>query len=541
MERFKRAPPAGLTAGAVQARRRIMRDGTVRPTRNVIASVFLALALAACARSQSAAVPPETIPDVFPAIPEVRAQNGVAALRLDAILSPEDGAPSFSYEGTIGVTPTIRVSPGDTIDLTLANDLPVRPNQINAVNIHFHGLTVSPNPPADDTIATLARPGQTLHYYVKIPPEQEPGLYWYHPHSHGESYREVTGGMSGAIVVEGLERHVPALAAMKERIIVLRDVPTSANYVDADMPLQLRTGSKPPVARPRAANNGSPCRPEQGLQPTLNRIVRAKIGIVPGERQFFRVVNASAARHFDLSIDGSRLELIAVDGVALDAYPGTPAERTVSHVVIPPAGRAEFVVTGLDHPTVLRSACYDSGSAGDPDPAVVLADLVDPRTIFPAAAAARAGVAEAAEPERLAALPTLPQADHAAALPASAARRIIRFTEDANGFYIDGKTFAMNAPPSIVARSGTVEDWTILNRTNEVHDFHIHQIHFAAERIDGRPVAQPIWQDTIVVRPHGSVELLMDFRDPIVRGIFLYHCHILDHEDQGMMAKIQVI
>jgi suppressor of ftsI len=509
--------------------------------RSYIASVLLAIFFAACSRSQSAATPSGNIPDVFPAIPEVRAQNGVATIRLDAILSPEDGAPSFSYEGTIGVTPTIRVSPGDTIDLTLANDLPVRPNQINAVNIHFHGLTVSPNPPADDTIATLARPGQSLHYYVRIPPEQEPGLYWYHPHSHGESYREVTGGMSGAIVVEGLQQHIPALATMKERIIILRDVPTSANYVDADMPLQLRTGSTPPVARARAANNGSPCRPEQGLQPTLNRIVRAKIGIEPGERQFFRVVNASAARHFDLSIDGSRLQLVAVDGVALDAYPGTPAERTVSHVVIPPAGRAEFVVTGTGRPTVLRSACYDSGSAGDPDPAVVLADLVDPRTIFPAKSTGRSGVADAAESERLAALPNLPQAQHDPEMPTPAARRTITFTEDANGFYIDGKTFAMNAPPSIVAHSGTTEVWTILNRTNEVHDFHIHQIHFAARRVDGRPVHLPIWQDTIVVRPRGSVELLMDFRDPIVRGTFLYHCHILDHEDQGMMAKIRVI
>jgi FtsP/CotA-like multicopper oxidase with cupredoxin domain len=99
----------------------------------------------------------------------------------------------------------------------------------------------------------------------------------------------------------------------------------------------------------------------------------------------------------------------------------------------------------------------------------------------------------------------------------------------------------MSAPPSIVSRAGTVEDWTIVNKTDEVHDFHIHQIHFAAERIDGKPIAHPVWQDTIVVRPHRSVVLLMDFRDPVIRGTFLYHCHILDHEDQGMMAKIRVI
>jgi FtsP/CotA-like multicopper oxidase with cupredoxin domain len=352
--------------------------------------------------------------------------------------------------------------------------------------------------------------------------------------------------MSGAIVVEGLERHIPALASMKERIIVLRDVALGANYVDADMPLQPNPAAPGKlVVRPRAGNNGSPCRAEDGLQPTLNRLVRPRIGIEFGEREFFRVVNASAARHFDFSIDGSKLQLVALDGVALDAYPGTPAVRTVDHIVIPPAGRAEFVVTGLDRPTVLRSACFNSGSAGDANPAVVLADLVDPHSIFgtPAAAADVPGsaAAQAAEQPSLVIAATLPLVDHGSDLPPPVAKRTITFTEDANGFYIDGKTFDMDAPPSIVARAGTVEDWTILNHTDEVHDFHIHQVHFAAERIDGRPVAEPHWQDTIVVPPRGSAQLLMDFRDPVVRGTFLYHCHILDHEDQGMMAKIRVL
>jgi len=512
--------------------------------RRAIAALTLAL-VSACVRGEGPNATSDAIPDVFPAIPDVRAHDGVATLRLDAILDPVTGAPAFTYAGTIGVAPTIRVSPGDTIDLTIGNGFPFRQNQINGVNIHFHGLTVSPNPPADETIVTLAHVGQVLHYRVKIPPEQEPGLYWYHPHSHREAYREVTGGMSGAIVVEGLERHFPELATMKERIVVLRDVATSANYVDADMPMQPKAGVPGAVVpRPRATSHGSSCRPEDGLQPTLNRLVHPRIGIEPGEREFFRVVNASAARHFDLSVDGERLQLVAIDGVALDAYPGTAAVITVDHVVIPPAGRAEFVVTGLDRPTVLRSACFDSGKTGDANPAVVLADLVDPRTIFGpprAAAAPGSGAAMAAEQAKLAVAASLPQAGHGPELPPPVAKRTITFTEDANGFYIDGKSFDMNAPPSVVARAGTVEDWTILNHTDEVHDFHIHQIHFAAERIDGRPVAQPHWQDTIVVRPRGSVELLMDFRDPVIRGTFLYHCHILDHEDQGMMAKIRVI
>jgi len=510
-------------------------------TRRDTALLVLAL-VTACARGAQSVAAADAIPDVFPAIPEIRAQNGVATIRLDAILDPVTGAPAFTYQGTIGVVPTIRVSPGDTIDFTLGNGFPFRQNQINAVNIHFHGLTVSPNPPQDDTLMTLAHVDQVIHYRLKIPPEQEPGLYWYHPHSHGEAYREVTGEMSGAIVVEGLERHYPALAGMKERIIVLRDVAVGANYVDSDMPLQAVPGGGV-AARPRAKNNGSPCRPEDGLQPTLNRLTRARIGIEPGEREFFRVVNASAARHFDLSIDGSRLQLIAVDGVALDAYPGTPAVRTVDHIVLPPAGRAEFVVTGLDRPTVLRSACYDSGSAGDANPAIELADLVDPRTILgtSAATAAPASAPAVATLAPLDTAATLPQLHHAAVFPKAAAKHTIVFTEDANGFYINGKAFDMDAPPAIVARAGTIEDWTIVNKTDEVHDFHIHQIHFAAERIDGARVSHPVWQDTIVVRPHRNVELMMDFRDPVIRGTFLYHCHILDHEDQGMMAKIRVI
>jgi FtsP/CotA-like multicopper oxidase with cupredoxin domain len=499
-------------------------------------ALVLAVASGCATHAASTATAQSVIPDVFPSIPEVRAVNGVATLRLDALIDPATGSPQFSYEGTIGVAPTIRVSPGDTIDLTLGNGFPFRQNQINAVNIHFHGLTVSPHAPADDTIMTLAHVGQVIHYRVKIPPEQEPGLYWYHPHSHGESYREVTGGMSGAIVVEGLEKHIPALSTMKERIIVLRDVALQPGYVDEDSPRQPAAGASTAV-RPRAANNGSPCRAESGLTPTLNRLPHANIGIEPGERQFFRVVNASAARHFDLSIDGSRLELVAIDGVALDAYPGSRPMLGVRHIVIPPAGRAEFIVTGLGHRTVLRSACFNSG-------AVVLADLVDPRTIFgtpPAAADASAGAASAAQLTEDIVAASLPQEYHAPPWPATAARRTITFTEDANGFYIDGKSFDMDAPPSIVAHAGTMEEWTILNKTDEVHDFHIHQIHFAAERIDGKTVREPHWQDTIVVHPRGSVRLLMDFRDPIIRGTFLYHCHILDHEDQGMMAKIRVI
>ena len=95
--------------------------------------------------------------------------------------------------------------------------------------------------------------------------------------------------------------------------------------------------------------------------------------------------------------------------------------------------------------------------------------------------------------------------------------------------------------------TGTVEEWTVENNTGEVHDFHIHQLHFLVKELDGVKLAHPYWADSIVL-PHrrsngqnGSAVLLMDFRDPIIKGTFVFHCHILDHEDHGMMAKIEAI
>ncbi|HEX3464849.1 MAG TPA: multicopper oxidase domain-containing protein [Candidatus Elarobacter sp.] len=476
-------------------------------------------------------------PDVFPGIPEVRAVHGIVRLTLDVVLDPVSGYPAFSWNARLGVVPTIRVRPGETIEMTVHDEMRPFSGRPDDVNVHFHGLTVSPNPPGDDALGTLARPGQTLRYVVKIPADHEPGLYWYHPHAHGETYYEVTNGMSGALVVEGIQRHLPALAAMRERVIVLRDVPSGPGFVDDDMPMTGMAGMTKHAVITHS-HTGPPCRPETGLQPTLNRQPDAHIGIRPGERQFFRVVNASAARYYDLSVDDAVLELVALDGVPLDAYPGTAPSRTVSHVLVPPAGRAEFVVTAPNHATVLRSACVDTGKLGDANPAAVLAHLVDPSN---AAATGVMPANAAVAPAPLTAGAPLPRNVLSRPLPAPAARRTIRFTEDEHGFAIDGKTFRMNDPPAVVARSGTVEEWTVVNTTDEAHDFHIHQVHFVAESVNGVPVAGRTWLDTIDVPPRGRVRLVIDFRDPVVRGTFVYHCHILDHEDRGMMAKIRVI
>jgi FtsP/CotA-like multicopper oxidase with cupredoxin domain len=530
------------TGDALRARERWLT------MRRALLPLLLSIVLSPSAVAVSAE-PPVLLPDVFPSVPEVRAVAGVARLELAVVIDPVTGEPTFAYGGGTGAGPTIRVDPGDTIDLTVRNEARPANGRSNEVNIHFHGLTVSPSAPGDDTLGTLARYGEVLHYRVHVPRNHEPGLYWYHPHVHGESYADVTDGISGAIVVEGLQQHLPALARMRERIIVLRDVPSGNGAVDADMPMTRASGA----GSAAQARGGKPCRAESGLMTTLNGQPRAQIGIHPGERQFFRVVNASGGRYFDLFVDGAILTLVARDGIPLDAFPGNAPGRRVRHLLLPPAARAEFVVQAPAHRTVLRSACVNTGSAGDADPAIILADLVDPATIFGPAGAkpAHPGHVLMRSPAlRVGA--ALPRNWYSRPLPAPAAYRTIRFTEDERGFYINGKAFTMadmDGPPAIVARSGTVERWTIVNDTDEVHDFHIHQVHFVAESIDGVAVRAPVWADTVNVPPRrhvrgltvpGSVVLAIDFRDPVVRGTFVYHCHILDHGDQGMMALIRV-
>ncbi len=123
----------------------------------------------------------------------------------------------------------------------------------------------------------------------------------------------------------------------------------------------------------------------------------------------------------------------------------------------------------------------------------------------------------------------------------------------ATEFYItvDGQTPAVFDPksgvPNIVAKQGTVEDWIIENRSNELHAFHIHQLHFMLLDYLGRPVNEPFLRDTVNVPYYNgkaleypSVRLRMDFRDPNTVGTFVYHCHLLEHEDGGMMGLIRV-
>ena len=459
----------------------------------------------------------------LPKLPQV---NG--PFTLSAVTDNTSGKSHFRYNGK-DVPPTIRVRPGQDIRVEYVNGLsPVSKERCvmmpcsNRSNLHFHGLHVSPDKPQDDVLTMSAAPGETLRYTVSVPRNQPPGLYWYHTHQHMESYRQDLDGMSGAIVVEGIDRYLPELRHMEERIMVLRDAELEEQGPE-------RSAMIRKVSLQTQGCGTSTEQPERVF--TVNGVARPEINISPGEHQFWRIVNASPDLYADIEIDGSSFDVVALDGMPFAFHNPSIRTRRMTHVLLAPAGRMEAVVTGpsAGKQATLHTRCFDTGSDGDPNASMVLADLAPKRS----SPAARTMVEDSGtpvyQPVSLASLRLLEQEQ-----PEFTAI----FTEDKGGFYINGKKFTMDSPPMLTVETGHYQHWRVSNETNEVHPFHIHQVHFLVYARNGDRLREPEWLDTVNVPTRGSVDLVMDFTDPIIRGTSLFHCHLLNHEDKGMMAKI---
>ena len=459
-------------------------------------------------------------------LPELPQASSPVALV--AASNPVTGKSEFRYRNN-NVPPVIRVQPGSILNVEYKNELSPQSNEeclgrpcMQMTNLHFHGLHVSPNAPQDDVLDMIASPGEILHYSVQVPPQQPPGLYWYHTHSHGESYVQDLDGMSGAIVVEGIERYVPEVRNMRERILVLRDLVLPADAAERQSVMES-------VAMHTAQCGAATEKPEAAF--TINGTLRPKIDIARGERQFWRIVNASPDLYADLELDSGSFEVVALDGMPLAYHDPSIRKRSMSHVLLPPAGRVEAIVTGppVDSHAALRTRCFDTGPDGDSNPAMVLADIASAPApnIQARPALGGAPVYATFSPVILKRVET------------SEPQFVVTFTEDKQGFYINGQKFEMNSGPMLTVDVGSLQHWRVINSTKEVHPFHIHQVHFLVYSVDGKSVNDPKWVDTVNV-PYGSpVDLVMDFTDPIIRGMSLFHCHLLKHEDKGMMAKIR--
>jgi FtsP/CotA-like multicopper oxidase with cupredoxin domain len=521
---------------------------------------------------------------------DLRSQNGVLEVNLTAYDSMDtSGTKRYCYSDDAGrESPNLRVSPGDLVILHLKNKLtdlspsgttvahahghphtvddPCTSGIMSAVstNLHFHGLTIPPVCHQDDVLKTSVQPGDApFEYRFRIPKNEPPGLYWYHPHIHGFSKEQLLGGASGALIVEGIERAKRSVAGLPERVFIIRD----QNLVN---PNAQPARSEPVIPKflidrdGDAANNGTGFgKPAKDL--SINYVPvsypdysPATIEMKPGERQLWRVLNASAITYLNLEVLVRRapqpLGLVAMDGVPMNhGDVQSDSVNTQTHIGLPPGARAEFIVTGPaeGEAGLLVTRTVDTGPGGENDPNRMLAKIVVS--------------SNAPEPRsRLRSSPDSISPSMETWLGDVAPVRVRRlyFSEklaDPNDptsaveFYltVDGqepKMFDMSSDlPNIIAKQGTVEDWIIENRSNELHAFHIHQLHFLMLEYAGRQVDEDFLRDTVNVPyydgrslTYPSVRLRMDFRDPNIVGTFVYHCHLLEHEDKGMMGSIRV-
>ena len=519
---------------------------------------------------------------------DLRSQNGVLEAKLTASNAAQaDGSVRYCYTDAGGhESPNLRVHPGDLVVLHLTNALrdtsngnsgqmhvhahassnPCTSGMMSPVstNLHFHGLTIPPVCHQDDVMKTSVQPGDApFEYRFRIPADEPPGLYWYHPHIHGFSKQQLLGGASGALIVEGIERAKKAAAGLPERVFIIRDL-------DLINPNALPAKSEPTVPKfmidrdGDAANNGTGFgKPAKDL--SINYVPvpypdypPATIEMKPQEKQLWRVLNASAITYLNLAVLFDRkpqpLGLVAMDGVPMnqnDSLKESVDPQT--HIALPPGARVEFVVTGPPEGAnaLLVTRTVDTGPGGENDPNRMLAKIVASGK----AAESKSTLQSSPEP--------LPPASEAWLATVSPVReRHLYFSEklvDPNDptsaveFYltVDGqepKMFDMNSDaPNIVAQQGTVEDWIIENRSQELHAFHIHQLHFLLLEYMGKPVLEDFLRDTVNVPYYNghtlaypSIRVRMDFRDPNIVGTFVYHCHLLEHEDKGMMGSIRV-
>jgi FtsP/CotA-like multicopper oxidase with cupredoxin domain len=491
---------------------------TIR-SQSVVKAISSGLALSAAVMGLSCRQNRTALPDP----PVVRSQRGVAEMTLTAARKP-DGHDTFVFDG-LDVPPTVHLAPGDTLKIHYVNALP-GPTQAAAdsgpmhmTNLHFHGLTVSPLRPQDDVLNMIAMPGEALDYTVTIPRDHMPGLYWYHTHPHGESNQQVLDGMSGALIIDGIEQYAPAVRSLRERVLVIR-----ATDIEHD-----------PNASAKASRVGlerSPCgesRDKPSRLFTVNGILRPEIDMQPGEPQFWRIVNAASDRYVDVDVAGRQFTVIAYDGAPIAHRDPAHPTRLVDHVLLPPAARVEAIVDApkVEGRSVLRTRCVDSGPDGDPHPGMVLADVVVSR-----AAQATRNDTPPVDVEPTFKVVNLEDVERQPPVFTAV------FTEGDHKFYINDHLFSLDDVPMVRAKVGEFQHWKIVNKTKEIHPMHMHQAHFLAFAENDRPLHDPVWLDTVNVAVDGSVDVVMDFTNPVIRGMAVFHCHLLNHEDKGMMAKI---
>ena len=453
--------------------------------------LLLSVALALAEPAACAAIPGGWENIDLDGLNEIRSENGRVSATLHAAPAEIDVGRShftaWAYNGSYA-GPVLRARPGDTVQIDLDNALP------EPTNLHFHGLRVSPQDRGDN-MHVVVMPGASRRYSFRIPANHPPGLFWFHDHIHGLTEKHVTAGLSGTILIDGFARQFGGLEGIKQKLLVLKDF---------DQPGCIDPFSKAVLHCRLITVNGH--------APWTNTLQT-------GQAQLWRIANEGADYIIHVAAPGLRMRIIGRDGLPVMA--AEPAEV----LDILPASRMDVLVSASTPGTIGIEALHVPTGAGQ----AFTAD----RQIGTVTVTGQPDTADGTKP-------TFPAQRDLRSLTINKSRTVV-FSEDADAlrYFIDGKLFAHDRI-DIRVPLGTIEEWTVQNRTQDFHEFHIHQLGFQVIEINGVRQIFDGFVDDVKVPEMGEVKLLLPFTDPVIVGRFMFHCHVLKHEDGGMMANIEV-
>ncbi|MFM0338145.1 multicopper oxidase family protein [Paraburkholderia fungorum] len=414
------------------------------------------------------------------------------------------------------VGPLIDVREGDTVEIRFVNRL------AQASTIHWHGLPV---PPDQDGNPSAPTPPGASHVYRFTLPLGSAGTYWYHPHPHMSSAEQVFRGLAGPIVVRAAD---DPLAGWPERHLFISDLKLAADGTIAPNDMMDWMNGR------------------EGQFVLVNGTRRPRIEVMADER--WRVWNGCGARYLRFSLgSGQHFAQVGTDGGLLEQ----PREG-LTELLLAPGERAELIVRAGTAPAeaVLSAAIYDrrkmamAGGSLPPGPAHALADVsfkpassaaprplpVTLRPVPPLGApVAKKSVVFSEKMDMAAMHGAEPAAAHGGAVPAGMT------------FMINGEVFDPSRI-TLTSRRDEVELWSIENRTDMDHPFHLHGTQFQiVERQRGgvvTPEPYRAWRDMVNVQPDEIVRIATVQR---MAGARMFHCHILEHEDLGMMGTLKVV
>lgn len=442
---------------------------------------------------------------LVPGVVEVDLEARLARINVNGTM-----ANLMTYNGAYPA-PTIRVRKGDLLVVNLTNGLPATTAtnllgyRRNVTNLHTHGWHVSPEAPSDYVMYEL-EPGHAYRHEYDTAMQEAGTLNFYHPHKHGVVAEQYWAGLAGALVVEDAN---DLLKAYETHIMVIKDISLS--------------GAEPaPHATMMDYMHG-----KEGNTVMVNGVVNPRLYMKSGQVQRWRIVNASSARFYRLSLDGHTLHLVGTDGGLLDRpYP-------LSEIILSPGERADILVRGTQG---AKSGSYRFKAL--PYARMGMSPL-ETRTLLTVTYKGSATPAQGL-PATVNSAAVRLDPNNLPGMASIAARRTMTLSMGQGNGYINGQDFDVS-PYTIMSETGSYEIWTIVNQSGMDHPFHQHVNAAQVLDVSGGDAGYaslytsvPAWKDTVLVPKMGSVTLIVPVMD--FSGMAMFHCHILEHEDIGMMG-----